>query len=112
MRCGPGLVQLFLKERQSLQPHTAPSTWGGPSWNIRPRENRISRPQALQGGPNRFAINELGLCIAPARKETAGVAMPVRSFGAMGTVLVEGRPLGIPGGRLNESHLRVAWFLD
>jgi hypothetical protein len=57
MHCGPGLVLLFLKERQSLQQHTAPSTSGGPSWNIRPCENRISRPHALQGSPNRFALN-------------------------------------------------------
>jgi hypothetical protein len=47
MHCGPGLVLLFLKERQSLQPHTDPGTWGGPSWNIGPRENRISRAQTL-----------------------------------------------------------------
>ena len=47
MHCGPGSVLVFLKERQSLQPHTDPGTRGGPSWNIRPRENRISRAQTL-----------------------------------------------------------------
>ncbi len=31
MHCGPGLVLRSLKERQSLQPHIAPSTSGGPS---------------------------------------------------------------------------------
>jgi hypothetical protein len=78
MHCGPGLVPVFLKERQSLQPQTGPGTWSGPSSNIRPRESGISHAQALPADQNRFAINGLGLRTASDHRETAGVAMPFR----------------------------------
>jgi hypothetical protein len=72
-------VPVFLTERQALQPHTGPGTWGGRSSNIRPCESGICRAQALPGDPNRFAINGLGLCLASAHMETARVAMRLHS---------------------------------
>jgi hypothetical protein len=80
MHCGPGFVPVFLKERQSLQPQTGLGTWSGPSSNIRPRESGISHAQALPAELNRFALNRIGLPTASAHRETAGVAIPVRSF--------------------------------
>jgi hypothetical protein len=53
-----------LRNDKALQQHTGGCRWGGPSSNIRPRESGISRAQALQGAPNRFAIDGFGLCTA------------------------------------------------
>jgi hypothetical protein len=78
MHCGPGLVPVFLNERQSLQPQTGPGTWNGPSSNFRPRESGISHAQALPAELNRFALNRIGLRTASAHTKTAGVAIPFR----------------------------------
>ena len=77
--CSPRSVPLpHSRNKRCCSRILSPRTVAAPSSNIRSRDPRgICRAQALPGGPNRFAINELGLCTSPAHGGTAGLAMPV-----------------------------------
>jgi hypothetical protein len=59
--CSPRSVPVVLKKLQAFQPQAGPGTWGGPSWNIRRCESRISRAEALPEDPNRSAIKRVGV---------------------------------------------------
>jgi hypothetical protein len=64
MHCSTRSVPLVVLMERQAPPHTGPGTSGDPSSNIRTRDGGICRARALPEGPNRFAINGLGLCTA------------------------------------------------
>jgi REP element-mobilizing transposase RayT len=45
MHCGPGLVPVFLKERQSLQPQAGPGTWSGKKGTEKGDITNIANPR-------------------------------------------------------------------
>jgi hypothetical protein len=75
--CSLRSVAVFLKELQGASAAYLPWYVGRSELEHSAARNQNHQAQALQEGWNRFALNELGLCAAPAHTESPGGALPV-----------------------------------
>jgi hypothetical protein len=104
----PQIGDPLLKKRQALKPHTGPDTSRSPSSDILPRNSGFCRTWATPAGPNRFAINGLGLCAASAHRETTSLQClfaarrPLLRYGPLNVRLA-----GSEHGAQTDEHVRL-----